>query len=68
MKIAIEYINWLQHERSKINAVPLEQIEFYEKGMLLDVRKLADQFGIIGLNNTDFISTNFYKKGWDKKE
>ena len=62
MKIAVEYIRWLQNERLKINKVPLDEIEFYENGMkiVIDKTKIED-FKFIGLANIDFVLSDFYK-------
>lgn len=66
MKVNIEHIKYLKSELGKINKVPLEDIEFYEKGKLCRIRKcLVKEFKFIGLNNTDFIMSGFYKHGFD---
>jgi len=63
MKVAVEYINWLQEERSKINMVPLEEIEFFENGMKVNINKaVVDEFTFTGLINVDFITSGFYKR------
>ena len=63
MQIAIEYIRWIQEERAKINREKLENIEFFENGMKLDIpQKVYDDFKFIGLNNIDFIWSDFYKE------
>ncbi len=63
MIIAVEYIKWLQQERANINHIDLEDIEFYENGMKLEIPKeVLDNFKFIGLNNIDFIWSDFYKK------
>lgn len=63
MKVAIEYIRWLHEERLKINLAILEDIEFFEDGMKLDIpQKVIDDFAFVGLNNIDFILTGFYKE------
>lgn len=62
-RIAIEYIQWLQKERAKINLAKLEEIEFFKNGMKLDISKdVIDAFELTGLNNADFISSGFYRK------
>ena len=62
MKIAVEYIKWLQEERSKINKVSLDKMEFYENGMKVDIDKtIIDDFKFTGLVNIDFILSGFYK-------
>ena len=69
MKIAIEYIHWLQSERLKINKIPLDEIEFYENSIkvVIDKAKIED-FKFIGLTNMDFILSNFYKTGFKNNE
>lgn len=63
MQVAVEYIKWLQEERAKINRVPLEEIEFFENGMKLDIPKeIIEKFDFTGLNNIDFIWSDFYKE------
>ncbi len=63
MKRSVEYIRWLRDEQLKINLEQLEDIEFFEDGMKLDIPKeIIDEFGFVGLNNIDFIMTDFYKK------
>lgn len=63
MKIAIEYIRWLQQERIRINKASIRDIEFYENGMVVEVDPACiDEFEFTGLNNTDFIITDFYQQ------
>jgi len=65
MKIAIEYILWLQEERNKINRVPLDEIEFYENGMKVKIDKaILEEFTFTGLINVDFITSGFYETGF----
>lgn len=60
MQIAIEYVNWLMEERSKINRVALEDLEIFENGRKLDIpQKVIDDFGLTGLSNVDFILSDF---------
>jgi hypothetical protein len=66
MKVAVEYIKWLTEERQRINKTPLEEIEFYEDGMKVDMSKeLIEAFEFTGLNNIDFITSEFYKENND---
>lgn len=65
MKIDIEHIKYLKSELHKINRVRLSSLEFYEKGKRIAIPKqLRRDFELIGLNNTDFITTGFYKAGF----
>lgn len=51
--------------RIKINRIKLEDIEFFENGMKLDIpKKTVKSFIFCGLNNIDFITSDFYKDGW----
>ena len=60
MKIAVEYVNWLAEERSKINQQKLGDIELFENGMKLDIpQKVIDDFEFTGLSNVDFILSDF---------
>ncbi len=69
MKIAIEYIEWLQTERDKINHAQLEEIEFFENGVKVDIpQKTVFDFDLTGLSNIDFIQSGYYKKGRLAKE
>lgn len=69
MKVTVEYIRWLQTQRTKINSVPLDEIEFYENGKPLIISsKIIDDFKFVGLVNTDFILTGHYKTGLCQKD
>ncbi len=60
MKIAIEYVEWLMEEKSKINRQKLGDIELFENGMKLDIpQKVIDDFELTGLSNVDFILSDF---------
>jgi len=64
-KVDIEDIN--EHLRFKkiVNRVDLHDIEWYENGRRLYIDKdVLEDFYFTGLNNIDFISTNFYKTGF----
>lgn len=63
MKVAIEYVEWLMDEKSKINRVALEDLELFENGMKLDIpKKIIDDFDFTGLSNVDFILSDFRNK------
>jgi len=67
MKVAVEYIQWLIDERAKINRLDLEELEFYENGMRVEIdEQITKDFIFTGLNNIDFISSGFYKTGFDE--
>ncbi len=60
MKIAVEYVEWLMEEKSKINRQKLSDIELFENGMKLDIpQKVIDDFDFTGLSNVDFILSDF---------
>jgi len=60
VKIAIEYVEWLMEEKSKINRQKLGDIELFENGMKLDIpKKVIDDFELTGLSNVDFILSDF---------
>jgi chromosomal replication initiation ATPase DnaA len=60
MIVSIEEILELRERLREINALPLDDITFIENG---DKTIVAD-FKFTGLNNCDFITTNFYKVGF----
>ena len=65
MEVSIEYIRWIQEERAKINRIDLKDIVFFENGKVVDIpQKVIDDFAFTGLNNIDFIWSDFYKKGY----
>ena len=68
MRVSIEFVKWLAEQRNKINSVTLSKIEWYEHGKPANLdQSIMEDFEIIGLNNTDFITSGFYRKGWDSK-
>ena len=63
MIVATEYIKWIQEERARINREKLEDIIFFENGMKLEIpKKVIENFEFTGLNNIDFIWSEFYKE------
>lgn len=66
MKVAVEYVNWLMEEKSKINRAKLGDIELFENGMKLDIpQKVIDDWDFTGLSNVDFILSDFREKHKD---
>jgi len=66
MRIDIEKVRALQNERRKINQASLEEMEFYDHGKRIKVDpKHIKDFLYTGLSNIDFITTEFYKRGFD---
>ena len=68
-KIKISEIIELKKRLTEVNNIPLENIKFINdkgNGVYIDP-KIINDFGYTGLNNVDFISTGFYKEGFDKE-
>ena len=62
-KITTEYIRWLEAERKRINALDLDEIEFTERGEVLDISpEVIEDFEFAGLSNCDFILMGYYKE------
>ena len=62
MRVDVERIKELKKELNDINIEILEDIDFYENDRIVVIdKKLLDEWGYIGLNNTDFITTGYYK-------
>jgi hypothetical protein len=65
MIVSIEEILELRERLREINALPLDDITFIENGEELEIDKtIVADFKFTGLNNCDFITTNFYKVGF----
>ena len=63
LRVNVEYIRWIQEERSKINNTDLENIDFYEGGVLVPIdTNTIERFKCIGLNNVDFILSDYYRE------
>jgi len=61
MRVDIERVFALQHERAEINRVPLDTIEWHKDGLKLDIpQDVVEDFTYLGLNNTDFITSKYY--------
>ena len=61
--VEIQYVRWIQGERSKINSVPLGNINFFENGTKLDISaETISDYGLTGLSNIDFIMSGEYRK------
>ena len=62
MRIAIEEIKYLQERLDEINKIPLTEIEFYENNEPRIINPNAfTTWAYVGMNNADFISTDYYK-------
>lgn len=63
MRVNIEYVEWLNEERAKINRATLSEIDFYKDDVKLEIDpRLIEDFDFTGLNNIDFISSGYYLK------
>ncbi len=63
MKVKIEFVRYLCRQIAMINSVDLQDITFYENGEKVDITcDIRDDFALTGLNNTDFVTSGFYKR------
>jgi len=62
-----EILNIAKRQR-EINSKELTEIDFLdENGNIIQIdKKIVDDFRFCGLNNTDFITSEFYLNGWDE--
>ncbi|HDY68753.1 hypothetical protein LCGC14_2039500 [marine sediment metagenome] len=66
--VKVEKIREIQKERRDINRRELCDIDFYEDGKLLEIDpEIIKHFMFTGLNNTDFIDSDFYKTEFKNK-
>lgn len=62
-RIDVEEIIKLKNRIFEINKLDLENIDFYENDVKIEIyQSLLDSWDYIGLSNTDFIHTNYYKQ------
>ena len=62
-RIDVEEIIKLKTRIFEINKLKLENIDFYENDVKIEIYKsLLDSWNYIGLSNTDFIHTKYYKQ------
>ena len=60
--VSVEYVRAIMEQRANINRIDFRDIELYEKGEKLDIpEKVLSDFEFTGLNNIDFIWSDFYK-------
>ena len=66
-QIRVSEILEIQKRKREINGRELNEIDFLDDdGMPLKIdEKIIEEFRFSGLNNTDFITTEFYKNGFD---
>lgn len=63
IRIDIEEIFEICERRKTINKLDLADIEFCSKGIPLNIDpKVTEEFSFTGLNNIDFITSNYYLK------
>ena len=69
MKIKIEEILELKKRFREINSQDLTNLKFSlnDKEVVIDP-KFIEEFRFTGLNNIDFITSEFYKYGFDEDE
>jgi len=69
-KVKVSEIFALQNRLNEINRLNLEDIIFVDdQNEAIEIpHDIVDDFRFTGLNNTDFIISNFYKHGWDAGE
>lgn len=66
MRVNIEDVRDIEKARSKINRPDFKQIEWYEDGKKLDIDpKILDDYEYTGLNNMDFITSDFFRNGFN---
>ena len=66
MKVEIEEIMRIHDRLGEINSEDLSNIVFTLNGEEVDINpKHIKDFKFVGLNNVDFIRTEFYKNGFD---
>ena len=64
MKVNIERILEIKEELRLINEHNLHDIDFYKDGKKLDIdSSIIGDFCYVGLNNVDFITSNYYMDG-----
>lgn len=63
MRVDIETVIGFQKWRDQINRLDLNEIEFFENDIELNISKAKDHFfRFTGLNNLDFITSGAYKE------
>ncbi len=64
MKVDIEEIRALKARLAEINLVPLEDIQWFENGVEVQIPpETVAEWKFVGLNNADFVMTNAYRDG-----
>ncbi len=67
-QIRVSEILAIAKRQREINGRELTEIDFLDdSGNIIEVdEKIVDDFRFCGLSNTDFITSEFYLKGWDE--
>ncbi len=62
-KVNLQEIDDIIKRKDKINKLDLNDIEFIDyNGKIINIsQKIKDDFKFTGLNNIDFITSNYYK-------
>lgn len=61
IRISVEEVRGHLKRLGYINSFPFSDIIWVEKGIELNIpKKITEEFELTGLNNIDFISTNYY--------
>ena len=61
-KIAVEWIEYLNSELSKINKMDMKDIIWMENGVIIDTsEKVLDAFRFTGLSNKSFVDVRFWE-------
>lgn len=62
MRIDIEDVLKIEKGRKRVNSFPLEQIEWFKNNKPVTIDpKIIEEYSFTGLNNMDFIISDFYK-------
>lgn len=65
-RVSMEEVRRLKARLAEINAIPFMKIEWWDAGEVQDFsRDLLEEYRVTGLNNADFVMTEFWKDGWD---
>jgi len=65
-RIAVEDVWQMQDERGRINRARLDEIIWTLDGKELTIKpEIIEHFESTGLNNCDFITTNYWRQGVD---
>lgn len=61
MKVDIDKVNLLLDQIAEINRIPFSEIEWQQQGRTLDIsEEILERWKYIGLNNTEFVGSEFY--------